>query len=70
MTFSVSASAVPLIAWIHGTWGFSALFRLLAAAALLIFLAVLLLPKADESLRREDTLEHEKERGGEDPASR
>lgn len=70
VTFTVSASAVPLIAWIHTVWGFSVLFRLLAAAAVLIFLAVLLLPGADESLRREDTLEHEKERRGEEPASR
>jgi predicted MFS family arabinose efflux permease len=70
VTFSVSASAVPLIAWIHGAWGFSALFRLLAAAALLIFLAVMLLPKGDQALRRKDALEHEKERGGENSASR
>ena len=45
VSFSVSATAVPLIAWIHGTWGFSRLFSLLAAAALLIFAAVLALPK-------------------------
>ncbi|MDA1325342.1 MAG: MFS transporter [Proteobacteria bacterium] len=70
VTFSVSASAVPLIAWIHGAWGFSALFKLLAAAALLIFLAVMLLPKGDAALRRKDAFEHEKERGGEEPASR
>lgn len=44
VTFSVSASAVPLIAWIHGTRGFSALFELLTGAAVLIFVAVLLLP--------------------------
>ena len=44
VTFSVMASAVPLIAWIHGNWGFSALFGLLAIAATLIFVATLLLP--------------------------
>lgn len=49
VTFSVMASAVPLIAWIHGIWGFSTVFGLLAAAALLIFVAVLLLPKSDEA---------------------
>jgi MFS family permease len=70
VTFTVSASAVPLIAWIHGAWGFSMLFRLLSAAAALIFLAVMLLPKADEALRRKNTLEHEEERRGEEPASR
>lgn len=45
VTFSVSATAVPLIAWIHGAWGFNTLFGLLTVAALLIFLAVLILPK-------------------------
>ncbi len=45
LTFSVWASAVPLIAWIHAKSGFDALFGLLAAAAALIFSAVLLLPR-------------------------
>lgn len=49
VTFSVMASAVPLIAWVHGAWGFSTLFGLLAVAALLIFVAVLLLPKSGEA---------------------
>lgn len=44
VTFSVMASAVPLIGWLHGTWGFSALFIVLAVAASAIFLGVLLLP--------------------------
>ncbi len=44
VTFSVTASAIPLIAWIQGTWGFDRLFLLLAAAAAAIFLAVALLP--------------------------
>jgi MFS family permease len=48
VTFSVSATAVPLIAWVHGAWGFSTLFVLLAVAAVLIFLAVLLLPGSQE----------------------
>ena len=56
ITFSVSASAVPFIAWIHGSWGFSTLFPVLSAAAVTIFLAVLLLPRADKALRRENTL--------------
>ncbi len=51
VTFSVMASAVPLIAWIHGNWGFDSLFGLLAFAALLIFTAALLLP--DLSDKRE-----------------
>ncbi|KAA3626645.1 MAG: MFS transporter, partial [Proteobacteria bacterium] len=51
VTFSVMASAVPLIAWIHGAWGFSRLFALLAVAASLIFVSVLLLPDT-RALRR------------------
>ena len=50
VTFTVMASAVPMIAWIHGTWGFHVLFIVLAAAALLIFIAVLLLPNSDKVL--------------------
>ena len=44
ITFSVSATAVPLIAGIHATWGFSILFLVLAGAASLILAAVLFLP--------------------------
>lgn len=46
VTFSVMASAVPLIGWVHGRWGFDRLFEILAFAAALIFFAVLLLPAA------------------------
>jgi MFS family permease len=46
VTFSVSASAVPLIAWIYGFWGFDTLFWVLTAAASTIFIAVSLLPAA------------------------
>ena len=44
VTFTVMASVVPLIAWIHGIWGFDILFSILSIAAILIFLATLLLP--------------------------
>ena len=44
VTFTVMASAVPLIAWIHGAWGFDVLFAVLAAAASAIFVATLFLP--------------------------
>ncbi len=47
VTFSVSATALPIIAWVHGTWGFSILFTILAVAAVTIFLAVLLLPEKE-----------------------
>ncbi len=48
VSFTVMASAVPLIAWVHGTRGFTALFGLLSAAASLIFLAILFLPEQVE----------------------
>ncbi|MCH9673139.1 MAG: MFS transporter, partial [Gammaproteobacteria bacterium] len=44
VTFSVSASAVPMIAWIHRTRGFDMLFTVLTIAALAIFVATLFLP--------------------------
>ena len=53
VTFSVMASAVPLIGWIHANGGFSRLFGLLAIAALMIFSAVLLLPRIDHSFGRQ-----------------
>lgn len=49
VTFSVMASAVPMIAWIHSGWGFERLFMVLSIAAACIFLAVLLLPGASSS---------------------
>ena len=47
--FTVSASTLPLIAWIHGNWGFDLLFALLSGSALIIFIAVLFLPRAQKS---------------------
>ena len=44
VTFSVMASTVPLIAGIHASWGFGALFLVLAIAASGMFAAVLMLP--------------------------
>lgn len=52
VTFSVMASAVPMIAWLHAGWGFNALFAVLAAAALCIFIAVLALPAGAAFIRR------------------
>ena len=45
VTFTVMASALPLIGWIHTVWGFATLFVVLAAAAGLIFAGVLMLPR-------------------------
>ena len=50
VSFSVSAVAVPLIAKIHGTWGFDRLFAVLAILAFLIFVAVVFLPRENQSL--------------------
>ena len=57
ITFSVMASAIPLIAWIHGNWGFSRLFELLVVSALLIFSATLLLPDTKQIVRLKPNLE-------------
>ena len=46
VTFSALAASIPMIAWVHANWGFDRLFMILAAAAMFIFLAVLMLPKA------------------------
>ena len=45
VTFSVSASTLPLIAWIHAQWGFGLLFTVMAFAAAGMFAVVLLLPR-------------------------
>ena len=56
VTFSVMASAVPFIAWVHGNWGFDTLFSILSGAALLIFTAVLFLPNSRDPLMRAATV--------------
>ena len=52
VTFSVMASAVPFIAWVHAGWGFNTLFAVLSIAAMLIFTTVLFLPGSTEPLMR------------------
>ena len=44
VTFSVMASTVPLIAWIHANGGFEFLFKVLAVAAGAILVTVMFLP--------------------------
>jgi MFS family permease len=46
ITFSVMASSVPIIAWIHDRWGFDTLFMVLSVSAACIFVAVVTLPSA------------------------
>ncbi len=48
ITFTVSATAVPLIAWIHVTWGFHVMFLVISGLAACIFMAVLMLPRTAE----------------------
>ena len=45
VSFTVLAAALPLIAYLHAHHGFDVLFRVLAGAAAVIFLAVTLLPR-------------------------
>jgi MFS family permease len=51
VTFSVMASSVPLIAWIHARWGFDRLFTILSAGAVCIFVSVLMLPRLHPRVR-------------------
>ena len=44
VTFTISALAVPFIAWIHAEWGFDTLFIVLSVAASGIFASALALP--------------------------
>lgn len=46
VTFSALAATLPLIAWVHGAWGFDMLFMMLTGGALFILLAVIMLPRA------------------------
>ncbi len=46
ITFSAMAITLPLVAWIHASWGFGTLFLTLAAAAVVTLICVLGLPRA------------------------
>jgi MFS family permease len=45
VSFTVLAAALPLIAFVYESWGFDALFRVLALSAAVILAAVMLLPR-------------------------
>ena len=45
VSFTVLALALPMIAFVHQNWGFDTLFRILASAAVVILLAVAILPR-------------------------
>jgi len=53
VTFSVMASTVPLISWVHENWGFEKLFVILTIAALAIFAATLVLPKSSSIIQQQ-----------------
>ncbi|MGI9419377.1 MAG: MFS transporter [Geminicoccaceae bacterium] len=46
VSFTALAASLPLIAFVYDNWGFDALFRILAGAALLILAAVTALPRS------------------------
>jgi len=45
VSFTALAAALPLIAFVHEQWGFDVLFKILSGAALIILVAVFLLPR-------------------------
>jgi MFS family permease len=45
VSFTVLAASLPLIAFVYETWGFDALFRVLAVSAAVILGAVMMLPR-------------------------
>jgi MFS family permease len=45
VSFTVLAVALPLIAFVYQNWGFDTLFRILAGAAVVILIAVTILPR-------------------------
>ena len=45
VSFTALAATLPLIGFVYHNWGFDTLFRILSAAALVILLAVAILPK-------------------------
>ena len=45
VSFTALAAALPLIAFVYERWGFDTLFRILAASASIILIAVMLLPR-------------------------
>ena len=47
VSFLVLAATLPLISLVYATWGFDALFWLLAATALAVLLVVRLLPRGE-----------------------
>ena len=53
VTFSVMASTVPFISWIHENWGFAKLFAVLTVAAMAIFAATLLLPRSSHIIEHQ-----------------
>lgn len=48
--FSISSTAIPMISFVYGTWGFSTLFAIMAALAAAICLVVSFLPRGGAML--------------------
>jgi MFS family permease len=46
VTFTISASSIPILAWIYFHWNFDRLFAMLSIGAVCVFASVLMLPRA------------------------
>lgn len=51
ITFAVMATTIPALSFIHGNWGFTRLFLLMAMGAALIFSAVIFLPNTKAAMQ-------------------
>lgn len=51
ITFAVMATTIPALSFIHGTWGFTRLFLLMAIGAAVIFCAVIFLPNTKAAMQ-------------------
>ncbi len=56
VSFTVLAASLPFIGFVHSNWGFDTLFLILSAAAAVLFLAVMMLPRQLPSLEPQPVL--------------
>lgn len=56
VSFTVLAASLPFIGFVHSNWGFDTLFIILSAAAAVLFLAVMMLPRQLPSLEPQPVL--------------
>jgi MFS family permease len=51
ITFAVMATTIPALSFIHGNWGFTTLFMMMAVGAAIIFCTVLFLPNTKAAMQ-------------------